>query len=408
MNILLTKTDTTRFGEMTSKKKTWGGFDVAALMFINLAKSYPQHNFYFYAPGDICDISPGALPCNFINLYGLVKKNVKKRKHEQFSIMYYHYQDVSNYIDTLGLTFDKAIVWFCRPIAFAEFDKGYISYRTGNKRIMLASEILHTVPLYLIKRFSVPTVYIIDDLMEINKISMDLPNPVAIYSQFNGIDKSKHYTSLTDCEVRETPIIYKQIEKLWLQGKQKIDWRDFDKTNKFILTVNAGPHKAEYIKKWIWDYNDETIVYGNWTNNSQYYNEVKNLGIDIDNVCKNVPMCDMEELMFKTKYTLVIPPQPSKRKQSNSNFVTQKVYSMIYYGILPFWCKYDYDSKNIYSEIPDFLKVSDVDEFYEKINILDNNIDLYHSLKNNLYDLLEDKYFDNRFIHEIFDDFLKI
>lgn len=407
MNILLTKTDTTRFGEMTSKKKTWGGFDVAAMMFINIAKAYPEHTFYFYAPGDITDISPGILPSNFINLYGLVKENISKRKHETFKIMYYHYEDVYNYFKTLNIQLDKAIVWFCRPIAFAEFDKGYISYRTGKQRIMLASEILHTVPLYLIKKYNLPSIYLIDDLMEINKLTMDLPNPVAIYSQFNGVDLSKHYTSLTDYEIRKTPIIYKQIEKLWLQGKRKTDWRKFNKTNKFILTVNGGPHKSQYLKKWIWDYDKNTIVYGNWINNKTYYNEVKQLGIDVDTVCKNIPMTDIEDLMFNTKYTLVIPPQPSPKKKTNSNFVTQKVYSMIYYGIIPFWCKNDYDSKNLYSDIPDFLKVSDVSEFYEKMQLLEYDNKLYENIKEQLYNLLEDKYFDNRFIHEIFDDFIQ-
>ena len=79
---------------------------------------------------------------------------------------------------------------------------------------------------------------------------------------------------------------------------------------------------------------------------------------------------------------------------------------MLYYGIIPFWCKYDYDKNNLYSEFPDFIKVETPEELVEKINYLENNPIEYHKLLNELYELLEDKYFDNRFIKELFDDVL--
>lgn len=79
---------------------------------------------------------------------------------------------------------------------------------------------------------------------------------------------------------------------------------------------------------------------------------------------------------------------------------------MLYYGIIPFWCSDDYDKSNIYSDFPDYIKVKTPDELYQKMDELDNNETLYRELLNKLYDLLEDKYFDERFIHEIYDDFL--
>ena len=45
---------------------------------------------------------------------------------------------------------------------------------------------------------------------------------------------------------------------------------------------------------------------------------------------------------------------------------------------------------------------------YDKINYLNNNPDEYKKLLYQLYELLEDKYFDVRFIHELFDDILNI
>lgn len=113
------------------------------------------------------------------------------------------------------------------------------------------------------------------------------------------------------------------------------------------------------------------------------------------------PMVEMEDKMFNTKYTLVIP-----LNKKHPEFVTQKTYSMIYYGIIPFWCKTDYDTNNIYNKIPDYIKVETPEELYQKINELENNKELYKSILNQLYDLLEDKYFSDEIIYEMFDDML--
>ena len=44
------------------------------------------------------------------------------------------------------------------------------------------------------------------------------------------------------------------------------------------------------------------------------------------------------------------------------------------------------------------------DEFYRKIEELNSNEELYTKLKNELYDLLLDKYFTINYVKEIFDD----
>ena len=113
-------------------------------------------------------------------------------------------------------------------------------------------------------------------------------------------------------------------------------------------------------------------------------------------------MCEMEDIMFNTKYTLVIPPS-----KKHPDFVTQKAFSMLYYGIIPFWCKNDYDCSNTkYSMFPDYIKVESPNELLYKINELNNDDRKYKSLLNDLYSLLDDRYFDNRIVHDIFDEVL--
>ena len=248
--------------------------------------------------------------------------------------------------------------------------------------------------------FKLPSYYIINDPRQINTLPRDIIPATKIISQMNSVDKSKAYINKADQEIRETPIEYRPIEKLWLMSKVKKDWRNFDKHTQLIFTVNGDIHKLKYLQKWLFPYNNEAIVYGRWTNSKDLADKIEEYGLT--DRFKNVPMTKMEDKMFDTRYTLVIPPSHKFNK-----FVSQKVYSMIYYGIIPFWCKYDYDSDNLYNELPDYIKISSPEEFYYKINELDHNNVLYYNIKQQLYNCLEDYLFTDEFVKKIFNDILE-
>lgn len=108
---------------------------------------------------------------------------------------------------------------------------------------------------------------------------------------------------------------------------------------------------------------------------------------------ENKPILEMEDIMWKSKYTFVVPTNTK-----HTDLVTQKPWSMLYYGIIPFWDKNSYDTNNIYSEFPDFIKVSSPQELWEKIKYLDENEDEYRKLLNELYEVLRDEYFSNDFV----------
>lgn len=396
MNILISKLDIARFTKCPDKMKTYGGFDVAALMLLNVVKSYPQHMFYYIGSNDISEIEN--CPINLIDIETPIKELQQKNKGKE------KYEVAVQYCKENNLTFDFALYWYCRFTNLARYNDGYISIKGTPRKLRQCEKSLSHI-MAVPKDLDVPVYYMIDDVTELKRIPYDMQEPAAIWTQCNGTTTYQHYTSIDNPERQKIkfPLTYKPIEKLWLQGKTKVDWRNIEKTNKFIITSNAPSDqsldKFYYIKKWVFDIFDDAIIYGKWTSTKKMAEVIKEHNVEHKFILKG--MCEIEDEMFNTKYTIVIPP--SKRYPE---FVTQKVYSMLYYGIIPFWCKYDYDKNDLYSEFPDFIKVETPEELVEKINYLENNPIEYHKLLNELYELLEDKYFDNRFIKELFDDVL--
>lgn len=398
MNILISKLDIARFTKCPDKMKTYGGFDVAALMLLNVVKEYPQHTFYYIGSNDISEFEN--CPSNLIDIETPIKELKKYNKDLE------KYEVAIDYCKNNNLKFDIALYWYCRFTNLACYKDGYISTKGTPRKLRQCEQQLSHI-MAVPKAYNIPIYYMIDDVTELKQIPYDVDKPAAIWTQCNGITTYQHYISVNN-PVREKinfPLTYKPIEKLWLQGKQKVDWRNFNKTNEFIVTCNAPSDqsldKFFYIKKWVLDIFNDAIVYGRWTCTKKMAEEISKYNVGHRFIERG--MCEMEDLMFNTKYTIVIPP--SKRYPE---FVTQKVYSMLYYGIIPFWCSDDYDKDNLYSEFPEFIKVKTPEELISKINYLNNNPDEYKKLLYQLYELLEDKYFDVRFIHELFDDILNI
>ena len=396
MNILISKLDIARFTKCPDKMKTYGGFDVAALMLLNIVKEYPQHTFYYIGSNDISEFENK--PSNLIDIETPIKDINRKCKGLE------KYEVAINYCKDNDLTFDFALYWYCRFTNLAKYKDGYISSKGTPRKLRQCEKCLSHI-MAVPKEFNIPVYYMIDDVTELKQIPYDMDKPAAIWTQCNGTTTYQHYTS-PDNPVREKiqfPISYKPIERLWLLGKNKVDWRGYNKTNEFIVTCNAPSDqtldKFFYIKKWVLDLFDNATIYGRWTCTKAMATEISKNNASHRFVERG--MCEMEDLMFNTKYTIVIPPS-----KKYPEFVTQKVYSMLYYGIIPFWCKYDYDKDNLHDEFPDFIKVETPEELIEKINYLNNNPEEYKKLLYQLYDLLQDKYFDNRIIHELFDEIL--
>lgn len=396
MNILISKVNNAHFTKCPEIMRTWGGIDVSAQMVFNMALSYHEHTFYYIGLNDISDIEN--CPVNLIDVETPIKALKKQYKDLE------KYEVAIKYFEINNIKLDLAIYWYCRFTNLVYFKDEYMTKKGTPRKIRACEKGLCHI-FSPAKAFELPVYYIIDDITELDKLPYDMPAPTAVWTQCNTTTTQEYYIS-KDNPVREKriiPLTYKPIEILWLQNRQKVDWRNFNKTNEIIVTCNGPANqtldKFNYVKKWVIDLFEDGKVYGKWTSPKLLTDKITECGVEDKFIWKG--MCEMEDLMFDTKYTIVVPPS-----DKYPEFVTQKVYSMLYYGIIPFWCKNDYDSKNIYSNFPDFIKVESTDELLQKIDFLNNNPEEYRKLLYELYDLLEDKYFDNRLIHEIFDEIL--
>lgn len=392
MNILISKLDTCRFTSCPDKMKTYGGFDVAALFLLNTVLSYPQHTFYYIGSSDISLMSNK--PHNLIDIETPIREIKKTSSKEKYEIAVDYCKQYK---------FDLAIYWYCRYTPLAEYREGYLSCK-GTTRKLRQCEKCFSHIMAVPKKYNIPIYYLIDDVTEIDRIPYDLNAPAAIWTQMCGTTKLQRYVSKSTREKYEFSLTYKPIEKLWLLGKNKVDWRSINKTNEFIITCNAPSNqtldKLMYINEWVFKNFKDAIVYGKWISPKIITECIEKLGVSDKFINKG--MCEMEDIMFNTKYTLVIPPS-----KKHPDFVTQKAFSMLYYGIIPFWCKNDYDCSNTkYSMFPDYIKVESPNELLYKINELNNDDRKYKSLLNDLYSLLDDRYFDNRIVHDIFDEVL--
>ena len=362
---------------------------------LKLIRLYPQHTFYYNGPNDIDKMED--CPKNLINLDKQIKSNLIKSSDDHNRNLI---ESTQKYIKEHNLTFDTFICFCFLTDVPVEYWKYNTRKGTPMKpRQMDAGSCYELVP---IKDSNAPVYYFCDDI-SCFKWPKDLRMPTKIYSQFEGDFNFRRLRAnaelTTDTEVISYHIEYRPVELFFLMDKKKIDWRNIEKTGKFEIVCNQSPDKSlkrfEYIKHWILDYIPDQVIYGKWTDNNKEALDKINARVE------EIPMIQMKDQMLNTKYTLVIP-----LNKEYPAFITQKAYSMIYYGIIPFWCKDDYDTSNIYKEIPDYIKVKTPEEMYKKIDELENNKELYKDLMNKLYNCLHDEYFSDTLLTNIFDKIL--
>jgi hypothetical protein len=114
------------------------------------------------------------------------------------------------------------------------------------------------------------------------------------------------------------------------------------KQNKFIMTLNGSPDREEIVEKWLLKphYSHCHKIYGTcWSDAivERWPDVFEAKGIK-----------QMEDICWDTRYTF-IPPF----KKSIPEFVTQKFWKMIHYGIVPFFHP-QYDTHHLF-DVPDFL-----------------------------------------------------
>jgi hypothetical protein len=101
---------------------------------------------------------------------------------------------------------------------------------------------------------------------------------------------------------------------------------------------------------------------------------------------------DAHDQFLRTKYTIIPPPH-----KPTGNFVTQKFWKMVQYGIVPFFHP-KYDTDKLFP-VPSILRINSPEQMYERMTYLDNNPDEYQKIKDFMWSLLPDELFNGDFIY---------
>lgn len=414
MNILITKMMTARFQTNTDRERLCGGFDAISYLFQRIAESYPQHTFYYIGASDLeyCQLS---VPSNLKDLYTPIKAYAKEHGYDPIAqdlskTTKPFYQACVAYCKEKGLNFDLALFQYEQTFAVAHYADGYISERTGGVLKTLVSQRHSAHAFVLASDLNVPLYLMVDDPRQINHIPADITPPVKIFAQCKGIDKTRYYVNKKDKVEHAVPMEYAEIEKFYLLKKDRIDFSNpdeirpsvfetYQKDLSFVMTLNGNPDRLEFVRKWLFAFDNDIKIYGKW-NEGSLAEKIEKLGLSDRFIVRG--MSEMEDVMWRSRYTFVAPPSAK-----TANFVTQKVYSMLYYGIMPFWAKGTYDIDNFYTDIPDFFKVETPEELWKKVHFLDRHPMMYRIMLKKIYDALKPEYFENEFVHRIFDCILK-
>jgi hypothetical protein len=138
--------------------------------------------------------------------------------------------------------------------------------------------------------------------------------------------------------------------------------------------------RMKYLTEWVWPLYPDVKAFGKW--NEKWTKEYPDK-------FENKPISTITDDMYNSKYTLIVPISDN---DYTANFITQKFWKTIAYGIIPFLTP-NYDVDKLF-KVPSILRPRNPKEFKYAIDYLNANEDEYRKLLGKLYDMLDDSLFD--------------
>ena len=189
----------------------------------------------------------------------------------------------------------------------------------------------------------------------------------------------KHIKEYLSREIIETTIPCSDIghSYMFLMNEDKSDLLNEpgERKTKINITMHCTASQDSSVDKWnivkdfVLDPFPDTYIYGKWDD--------KIIEGEHQDQFKEIPMTHLHDVMYDTKYTLVIGGSKTWGTQS-------KFWKMLIFGILPF---FDPDNENIF-DAPDILQTKDANDFIQKIKFLENNPKEYLNLWNECQKLI--------------------
>lgn len=392
-------------------KKHWSiyaGDDTPLIFYRTLCEKYPEHEFYMVGPSDFqrWDKS-NEFPKNFIDIYGECKKDMKDELEEAKKTQT-AWKVLVKYINDKDIKFDFGVILIGpdTPVSLMGVGQHCLTApdREAKALEMAANYVAPIIGVLNDQMF--PWVGINEDPRYIPYNNRDIVNDEqVILTQINTQRTVTRISGYFDKALiyRRHDIKYKYAgtERIFLNDLKRYDFRDpdhidvdgeiYQKTNDFIITVNGGGNRLEFMEKWIFNDKPDQVIYGKWSDKEKENHP--------DNFIQR-GICEMNPLMWQTKFTFI--PAFEKRLK---NFVTQKLWKMIYFGIIPFFDKNGYDT-DMLEPVPSICRVETPAEMWKRIDALNKDKESYKKLLNYFYNLLEDKYFNGEFIKDMIDPYI--
>lgn len=327
-----------------------GGDMDAPTLFTELAKTYPEHNFYIISSAmDYKNTIPNLLP-----LY--IDKSPK-------------FTPIDYLNDKLKDVRIDGILLMTGPTSVINIPNTFYTIETVDTTKVIY-KCLDVFKIYAgqIYKFlndsKLPWLMIANDPRYI-KQGRDLLNPpVKCLSQF---DEDVYYDKCNSYEDQHRTkhcikCEYSGIEKLFLLTNEIVNK---PKTVKFGIILNDGKtnNKTRYdeLKKYILDYFEDIEIYGKWTDertlNDKRFKGPKNF-------------TELRPYIQSVKYTFII--------SIKKGWVTSKYIEMISQGCIPFFHP-EYDTQK-HCDVPDFLRVKSPKELRDKIDLLESDNKMYEDL----------------------------
>jgi hypothetical protein len=182
---------------------------------------------------------------------------------------------------------------------------------------------------------------------------------------------------------RKVKSIYAGMETAFCGDYEYSENFNLNRNQNFMVVLNEGkPSRYDMLKEWVLEHFDDVDIYGKWqderTATDKRFKGSRHI-FEIQNMLSDV------------KYTFIIPIA--------KGWVTSKYIEMIHAGVIPFFHP-TYDEQG-HTEVPDFFRPKTPLELRERIEMLNNDEELYKKSIQTLRNIvLKTEYYDGTFINQ--------
>lgn len=396
MNIVIGKIGRSIYFDKDKRSMT-SGDEEAPMMYTMLAKKYPEHNFYLIGRSDLQRVRKKENTATLSAFFGEEEdETVPSNIIDLFEDWDSHNTELPHNwllkkIQRLGIKLDLGLIYYGPMPNVGIPDKGIMRLDGSGIAKSLEMFIMYYGPIMnVLNETQIPWIGLCGDPKYAPSRARDILNePKVVMSQTEGKFKTKRIPSY-DNSINLIDVYehhsYAGIETIFMLDEKKTDWRNINKDILFTIGLNGGQSRDKFIREWFIDKGRTDVkVYGKWS--EEFTNEYPDM-------FEEKRIAEVEDVFFRTKYTIIPPPH-----QPTGNFVTQKFWKMIMYGIIPFFHP-GYDTEKILN-VPDILRINSPEDMWKKIDYLEANPNERQKISDAIWQFFDkDDLFDGTFLHD--------